>query len=219
MKKLHQEIEKTHTIAMDGCYLLQEDVGKQETVTKTKQRFYYNDGKMVKSDHITNPIMWWILKNKGLSIIGPELTSFHFAVDDQILRDYVIDNMNTYWLHRIQKNENMIVAAHLIPSNMVDMEIEWSIMGMLRQFYTLKECDITSKIDASEYALQHMPERWHPIIKEALHIRKGETIRHYPSKKQRMNDGIKCMKYIWNECNSIYQKNRINMKYIEKEEK
>ncbi|KAB7704368.1 DUF4111 domain-containing protein [Bacillus aerolatus] len=195
LSKIHQKIARKYKKAgMDGCYLLQEDMGKKQT--ETKKRLYFDAGKLEWGDHVTNPITWWILKNKGINIIGPKITAFHFDVDDSILVDYVIDNMNTYWLNRLNRNVKFKRMALLLPNKMVDWEIQWSITGMLRQLYTLREHEITSKVDAGEYSLNHLPARWHNIIKEAISIRKGLNRRYCDSKKQRINDTIECMKYI-----------------------
>jgi hypothetical protein len=203
---IHRELKKKYKkTGMDGCYLLWEDIGKQET--ETNKCLYANLGKVGRSTKV-NPITWWILRDKGISIIGPEITSFHFDVDESDLTDYVLNNMNIYWLNRMNTIARFKRIAPLLPNKLVDWQVHWCITGMLRQFYTLREHEIISKVDACRYAIPYMPERWHNIIKEALSIREGLNIRYCDSKKQRVNDTIQCMNYIINHCNNIY-KNQI----------
>ena len=201
----HRELKnKFKKTGMDGCYLLWEDIGKKQT--ETKKCLYVNEGKISWSKHVINPITWWILRDKGISIIGPEITSFHFDVDESALADYVLNNMNSYWLNRMNTISRFKRVVLLLPNKLVDREVQWSITGMLRQFYTLREHEIISKVDAGKNAIDYMPERWHNIIKEALSIREGLNIRYCESKKQRINDTIQCMNYILDYCNNMNKK-------------
>ncbi|UAL53795.1 MULTISPECIES: aminoglycoside adenylyltransferase domain-containing protein [Metabacillus] len=204
LSKIHQELEdKYKKTVLDGCYLLWEDMGNMKA--ETKKRLYANDGKVDWGNHVTNPITWWILKDKGINVIGPEINSFHFDVDESVLAAYVLNNMNTYWLKRMNRNKKFRRIAHLLPNKIVEWELQWSITGMLRQFYTLREHEVISKVDAGKFAINYMPERWHNIIKEAISIREGLSLRYCDSKKQRVNDMILCMNYILNYCNIMYK--------------
>ena len=53
--------------------------------------------------------------------------------------------------------------------------MDWVVLGILRTYYTLRERDITSKVDAAEYGLRHLPERWHWLIRYCLKIRQDGT--------------------------------------------
>ncbi|MEA0565872.1 nucleotidyltransferase domain-containing protein [Lysinibacillus irui] len=196
-KALNQKYKGT---VMDGCYLLVEDVGKDES--EIKNCLYVNDGKIKWSNEGVNPITWWILKNKGITILGTSIDTYDFNVNDKILNDYILKNMNTYWANRLKARKKYQSMSILLPNKLIDLEVEWSITGMLRQFYTLQEREIVSKVEASKYALKKLPERWHNIIKDAISIREGSNIRYYNSKKQRINDMIQCMDYILNTSNA-----------------
>ena len=84
----------------------------------------------------------------------------------------------------------------------IDTTIEWSVLGLLRQYYTLTEQDIISKVDAGEYGLKHISSEWYSIIHEAINIRKGVKNNHYTSDQQRVKDTIGFSKYIISYCNS-----------------
>jgi hypothetical protein len=201
LSNIHRELKnKYKKTGMDGCYLLWEDIGKKKT--ETKKYLYVNLGKVSRSNQI-NPVTWWILRDKGISIMGPEITSFHFDIDESALAEYVLNNMNTYWLNRMNTLARFQRIIPLLPNKLVDWQVQWCITGMLRQFYTIREHEITSKTKACKYAIQYMPESWHYIIKEAMSIREGLNIRYCDSKKQRINDTIQCMNYIINYCNNV----------------
>ncbi|MFJ8101177.1 aminoglycoside adenylyltransferase domain-containing protein [Lysinibacillus sp. NPDC096212] len=197
---LHKELNRKYkNTGMDGCYLLVEDIGKKQS--EVNGCLNVNEGKTNWSNDHINPITWWILKNKGITILGADVATYNFSVDERVLDDYVLENMNSYWSSRLEKIKKY--KAFLIPKNLVDSEVEWSITGVLRQFYTLQEHDIVSKVDACKYATHHLPEEYHNIINEAISIREGSNKRYCNSKKQRIDDTIQCMDYILKQCNSV----------------
>ncbi len=183
---------------MDGVYIMREDVGRLNL--GNDNYLNYNSGKIsYRSDF--DPIIWWILKTRGIRILGPERHALIFNIHLRHLVSYVNENMNTYWAQRVQRMETSITELYNLPAENIDYEIEWTVLGLLRQFYTLKEHDIISKLDAGEYALLHLPVEWHPIIKEAMNIRKVEKEMIFTSDKERINMAIRFSKYIIHYCN------------------
>ncbi|MCM3393349.1 DUF4111 domain-containing protein [Cytobacillus oceanisediminis] len=114
--------------------------------------------------------------------------------------------MNTYWANRIQSYEESIDELTQTADSAIDKEVEWTVLGILRQFYTLREKDIISKQGAGEYSLKHLPEKWHPIIVDAINIRRGEENRHYTSKRDRIEETIKLSKYLISQSAAIKNK-------------
>lgn len=144
LSKIHRElINKYKKTRMDGCYLLREDIGKKKT--ETIKCIYVNEGRLGRSNHVINPITWWILREKGISIIGPEISSFHFEVDKSDLVDYVLKNMNTYWLNRLKTIERFNRIVHLLPNKLVDWEVQWSITGVYANSIHLENIKLFQK--------------------------------------------------------------------------
>lgn len=186
--EIHQSIARNSKPDMDGYYLIQEEIGSQA------EGLYYNGGQL-QDKTVINPVTWWILKNKGIPVLGEEL---NIAVDRMDLLSYVSENMNTYWANRIRKIEDSDPLL-LLPKEFLNEEIQWSILGILRQYYTLREHDIISKLGAGEYALKHVPEEWHHIINEAIQIRKGTGKTFFESEKKRLDTASLFMEYILKE--------------------
>lgn len=198
---IHSKIANQFQIPeMDGVYIIKEDLGMLDL--GNENYLNYNNGKMsYRADF--DPIIWWILKTKGLRIIGSESHSFKYDIQSNHLVSYVHENMNSYWVQRVQRLDNSSVELSNFPTKDIETEIEWSVLGLLRQFYTLKEHDIISKLGAGEYALLHLPIEWHPIIKEAINIRKGNKEKIFTSDKERIETTIRFSQYIIHYCNQI----------------
>lgn len=185
---------------LDGVYVVRGDIGRLNL--DDDHYLNYNSGKLSCSSNF-DPIIWWILKMKGLKVVGTEQPTFEFDIHSQHLLSYVNENMNSYWAQRVQRMETSITEFFNLSVEEIDYEIEWTVLGLLRQFYTLKERDIVSKLGAGEYALQHLPLEWHPIIKEAINIRKGEKKNIFTSDKERIDATIRFSKYIIHYCSQI----------------
>jgi hypothetical protein len=201
---IHRTIEnKYNKPEMDGVYALSEDMGKlQKSIYDHIEYPYYNNGELVFGDYFNfNPITWWVLKNKGIKILGPEIEGFQLNIQPLDLTSYVLENMNSYWTNRVQMAEASFEQLIKLPTEQIDFEIEWTVLGLLRQFYTIKENDIVSKLDAGEYGLTQLPVEWHNIIKEAMNIRKGEKEEIFDSERDRLDSALRFSKYLINLCN------------------
>jgi hypothetical protein len=126
---------------------------------------HYHDGVLHASGHHDiNAVTWWVLKNRGIAVLGPEPSTLPYEADwDRLISD-MRQNINTYW-----------ASFTTSPTRIVwlwsDYGIQWTVLGVLRQWYTFKENAITSKTGAGEYALKHLPAQWHRLIQEAINIR------------------------------------------------
>lgn len=203
---IHKTLEEIYPKPeMDGVYIVKEDMGKTESNSSDNLvNPYYNNGEVHVREYFNfNPITWYLFKHKGIKVIGQETTSYKIELSSQEMCMYVLDNMNSYWAGRLQWIENSIDDVKEYSSIMIDKEVEWSVLGILRQYYTLKELDITSKQGAGEYGLENLPECWHRIIREAMNIRSGFQGRNFTSEVERINYTIGLLKYIIHHCNEL----------------
>ena len=78
-----------------------------------------------------------------------------------------------------------------------DSGIQWTVLGVLRQWYTH---DIASKTEAGAHALTHLPHRWHRLIEEALRIREQTTGALYSSRIGWAIDAVRFVDYVIQIC-------------------
>jgi len=200
LTEIHKTVAEKHkNIDMDGVYILWGDLGK---VTKEEPIFLVYNGGELNFEAYISPITWWIVKKNGINVVGPDRTSLSIDINTSEITKYVIENMNSYWASRIQRMENSIDELINFPSDVINQEIEWTVLGLLRQYFTLKEHDITSKLGAGEYALQHVPAEWHKIIKEAINIRIDVKENLFTTNQERIDATLAFSTYIINYCNN-----------------
>ncbi|KPL60166.1 MULTISPECIES: aminoglycoside adenylyltransferase domain-containing protein [Bacillaceae] len=209
-KTLQQKFQKPD---MDGVYIVKDDIGKMDSSCKDENEMhaYFNNGELNFGEYFNfNPITWYVMKHKGIRVVGPEILSSISGPSSQELCQYVLHNMNTYWVRRLHSFEESIEEVKHYPTAMIDTEIEWSVLGVLRQYYTLKEASIISKQAAGQYGLQELPEEWHSLIREAMNIRSGVQGVDSVSNDIRVKQTIKFLKYVISLCNHMNVEHHIH---------
>lgn len=198
LSKIHKSIEKDFPAwKLSGCYIQTCDLGHFEN--QIDPHPYYHDGKFHKKGYFEiNSITWWTMKNHGIAVTGQEPAELPFTVDWDLLITKMKDNLNSYWLSWTTRIDGFLTMLS-------DWGIQWAVLGVLRQYYTLRENSITTKIKAGEYALACLPSHWHLIIQEAINIREGKKKSLYWSKIARMMIAVNFVKYVIQKSNVEFQ--------------
>jgi predicted nucleotidyltransferase len=193
---------------LDCVYISWEQLSKISSKSKGRNEKYqfYNDGELQFGDYFNfNPITWWTLKNHGIKVIGRDSEVMKLEVSAEDLVSYVHNNMNSYWINFIQRVDKNKEALLDLPSKEIDLQLEWIVLGLLRQFYTIKEQNIISKLGAGNYGISSLSRQWHNIIQEAINIRKGINDRIYSTDRERLESTIRFSQYLIEHCNSIVE--------------
>ena len=186
--------QKYPKIQLDGSYLQEKDLGKLNDDLAPYPHF---DNQFNRAGHYdVNLITWWTLKHHGICVYGDALNTEAITVNWQALIDAMHVNLNSYWQDWASNPEKHQLLI-------LDGAIEWAVLGVLRQYYSFKEDSITSKIGAGDYALIHLPETWHTLVKDALLIRNNGTSL-YHDKLQRQTHAIEFLEFIIQQSNDIY---------------
>ncbi|RPI95566.1 MAG: DUF4111 domain-containing protein [Chloroflexi bacterium] len=184
LEEIHREVERKYPRwKLSGMYLLETQLGRADDF------LIYHDGFLTPHPSEPDPVTWWILKNHGIALLGSDPRDLPITVDANVLVTWTQENMNTYWKSWTRRPGRLILLLS-------DWGILWAVLGVARQFYTIREKRIISKRRAGDYALSVIPERWHRVIDEAIRIRtrSGEPL--YRSRLVRMFDTVNFMKYI-----------------------
>ncbi|RPJ26793.1 MAG: nucleotidyltransferase domain-containing protein [Chloroflexi bacterium] len=197
LRNIHRAIARNHPKwEMSGSYILPCDLGKLDD--EIEPHPHYHDGVLhsnTSSD--LNLVTWWELKNRGIAIVGETPHDLPFTVNWDLLLAKMRENLNSYWAGWANQ-PNRILRIYS------DWGIQWTVTGVLRQFYTFSENSITTKVRAAQYALGCLPIRWHKLIQEAINIREGKKESAYRFRVLRMLEAINFLKYIIQVCNSSH---------------
>jgi hypothetical protein len=194
LTKIHRALEDKYPgCLLSGSYLQWSDLGQfEETIEPAP---YYHDGVLHASGYNdVNAVTWWLLKHRGLAMAGPDPKALDFTVDWPQLIVKMRRNLNTYWVMFTRDPARIVWLFS-------NYGIQWTVLGVLRQFYTFREQTIVSKGEAGAYALDHLPARWHRLVQEALHIRKHRVGSLYRFRITRAIEAHRFLRYIIDLCN------------------
>lgn len=195
LKEIHLDLAETcRKPQLDGIYV--------QSSNLAAEGYFYNEGTFSKAVHDI-PVTWWLLKNKGVKILGAAASKLPLDVTTEELTTYVRKNMNEYWATRTSKMEQKKEQLMTYPVEHIETEMEWTVLGLLRQFYTLREQDIISKLAAGEYGLRELETKWHRLIQEAINIRQGNPQRNFTKNEERVHATITFAKELIRSCSSI----------------
>ena len=192
LKAIHQVISKQYASPyLEMIYLQASDLGKDAAQIEPFPSAHEGGFDPVGISRSTRS-HGGILKNYGITLKGTPAADLNFSVDWDTLIANMHINLNSYWA-------SYTYNPRYIAMLFSDYGIQWAVTGVLRQYYSFREHGITSKDGAALYALDHVPERWHRLLQEALNIRSETRPSLYRSPIVRGLDAFRFVKYIIRE--------------------
>jgi hypothetical protein len=193
LRSIHRTITtKYPRWKLDGSYLQWQDLGRlPDTIAPSP---YVAEGIFHPQGYRdVSLVTWWTLKHKGIVLLGSSPRSLTFTVSWDELVSRMHDNLNSYWLSWTR-------SPTRLPQLFTDYGIQWSVLGVLRLWYTFCEGDIVSKTDAGRYALNRLPARWHRLIQAAIDLRENPDRKYYKSRICRAIDAVLFLRYVIRLC-------------------
>jgi hypothetical protein len=194
LMEIHRAVEQQYPKwKLEGDYFQAVDLGCPDR--EIGAFLHYHDGKLEwRHQNVLGPVTWWILKNQGIPVFGPAPQAADLVVDMDSLLAGQVENLNSYWASWTRRPGRLAALFS-------DWGVQWTVLAVLRQFYTLRERRITSKVGAGEYALARLPERWCPIIREAMAMRESPRQSQYRSRIGRAVETYTLLRYVIRICN------------------
>jgi hypothetical protein len=197
LERIHRRLQRNFPKPnMNGMYLDAGSIGKRKEDVKSYPYFF--EGRMYTGGHMElSKVTWYQLKNNASAVLGAEPYSFNFNVTPEELKEEMRENINEYWKVWLNRHTGFAWrSALLLHSSLV----EWGVLGVSRQYYTMLTGGITSKAAAGKFCLQNAPSEYKQILEEAVCIREGKPSK-YSSKLKRRKDTVKYMKYVIDNIN------------------
>ena len=210
LEQLHKKIDRNfNTTRLNGCYITHSGLNVHNAATT--KTLYYREGRMKESIFEMVPITLYELKTTAITLRGIPAEKLPVVVETNDVNKFLFKNINAYWKNWITKNS--FFTIHQLQIIFFPRLTEWVVLGIARQFYTLKTGKITSKTKAGLYCLEHLPPEYHLIIQEAVKIRNDKG-NHFLSIKNsyyvkpsinRAKETMACAKYIIHLFNEEYK--------------
>lgn len=167
LQQLHLNLMKRYPEAkkLDGMYIQQTDLGKKNEQLGPYP--YCQNGSLAKKRGYwdLNDVTWWTLRQKGITICGVEAQQLPLATDWRDVLATMRYNVETYWASKAKKQYLFLF----------DEWVEFAVTTLSRILYTVEHQSIIGKDQAVREMLDRLPEEWHPLLSEALRLRKDST--------------------------------------------
>lgn len=199
LKRIHHALKQKYPQGnLSGSYLQWHDLGRAKADLQPHPHCHNGVVKVTDFQEMEF-VTWWTLKSHGLALIGPEPQELSFTLDWNEFMVATRENMNTYWVRFTREPVRMAWLFW-------DYGIQWAVLGVLRQFYSLNEHDIASKTRAGEYGLARLPESWQRIIQEAINVRNQSQMRSslYGSRLNRAVEAQRFLRFLIDLCNARF---------------
>jgi hypothetical protein len=140
------------------------------------RKFLYLDHgsrELVRSDHDDTLVVYWVLRERGVTLIGPEPCGLVSPVSVEALRREILETMHS-WRQEFLANPDKLNNRFYQP---------FAVLSYCRMLHTLQSGRIESKRAGAAWAKDALDRRWHRLIQRAWDDRPGD-----PALKAASND-------------------------------
>ena len=138
---------------------------------------------------IEEPIQRWVLREKGITLAGPDPKTFISPVTSDELRTATLEVLNSWWKPMLDDTRRLQDPEYQV----------YAVLTMCRMMYTLEFGIVVSKPQAAKWAVAKLDKKWSSLIEQALRWKLGSNFSHlsetldfmkfyisqpYPAKKQ-----------------------------------
>jgi hypothetical protein len=161
ISNLHQRIFTLPTVwaqHLEGSYIPADAL--REVDAGQTQFAYFDNGStaLAWSDHDNTAIMRWSLRERGITLVGPEPATLINPVTRSALIAEVIGSLRD--------------RARFLHDHPADLDNGWVqpyiVLTFCRGLHTISVGAVTSKPAAGKWAIDALDARWHPLIRRAL---------------------------------------------------
>lgn len=203
--QIHNETKTKHASPPLNCVYVPVSVFTNHH-PESAEVLHYLRGKLFYSPFEMATVTMIELQQHAITVSGPEASTLPVQMDQHSLNAFLHKNINTYWTHWNDQYEKQPVKYLLLA--LFPPLTEWSILGIARQYATLRTGKILSKTQAGEWIIKQIPDQYHPSIIRALGIRKQATkFRWLPSLRfsiNRANETIRCNRFLISKFKESY---------------
>lgn len=209
IERVHKAVERRCAgPGLSGSYLATGSLSAADP--ESIKTLSYHAGSVQYQPFDMAPVALAELKWNAFTIFGRAAGTLPVDTVEKQVDDFLHRNIHSYWKKWIQRHAavfNRKILLFLFPRL-----TEWAVLGVARQIYTLQTGKITSKKAAGFYCMAFLPDRFHPVVREAIAIREDD--RSYPlvgsyamaPSFNRLAQTIACVNYLIDIFDEVYKR-------------
>ncbi|WP_218184887.1 aminoglycoside adenylyltransferase domain-containing protein [Paenibacillus sp. 1_12] len=195
---IHEQLKAKHSCysVMEGQYTTSAHLSHSiQTPMIQFPKYFYGEYKGLTNGNIDSTSLW-ILKNHGITLHGAKPQHLLIDVDWPDLLIAMKYNLHKYWTEKAGHYESFVQ----------DHWVDDTVLTLGRIMYTLEHKQIVTKDQGGLFLLQLVSDEWHPLIQEAIRIRRGDgSPSVFVSNKERAIQTQSFVNYMIHICNETYK--------------
>lgn len=207
LRRIHRSIARKYPRALlSGSYLAAGSIrtGNPESILALT----WHEGALRRQALPMAQVSLFELKTNAITLFGPNAASLPITLSPDELIAFLHGNINSYWAGWIAQHASPFrrqILLWLLPRL-----TEWAVLGVARQWCTLHTQKIVSKTAAGQYCLNRVPEKFRPVIMQAIETRQDKRV--YPvlgkfairPSRTRMQQTVAFVRYMIDRFNREY---------------
>jgi predicted nucleotidyltransferase len=187
LEHIHTQLIQQHSFGgrLASLYVPFADIGKYNTEIAPYP--YIADGTFHTAGYFDlNAVTWWILKNNGICLLGPERSALPIETEWKEVLKAMDYNLHTYWAGKA-------ATADLFLS---DYWVMSCVATLCRILTAIEEGKIIAKSPALIHWRDRLPMNFRLLIDEAWRIRHDPSLPSlFPSPTERMSETLAFIQY------------------------
>lgn len=146
---------------LDGSYVPRSVLKRRD---RSRRRLLYLDRgrrRLVRADHCNRTVVRWVLREKGITLLGPDPKRLINPVEPHDLHEENRRDLRE-WAAEIRDGVTRVDDRHAQP---------YTVLGYCRMLYSLAHDRVASKPVAGRWAIAHLDDRFSGLIARALEAR------------------------------------------------
>jgi hypothetical protein len=168
LQDLHSEVFQLPSAwarHLEGSYIPKTALTHLPPPQREFQYLDHGSRELVRSNHDDSLVVYWVLREKGITLIGPEPRSLLAPVPCEALRREVLETMRT-WREHWLANPDSLNNRFYQP---------FAVLSYCRMLQTLQTGTVKSKPAGAAWARATLGGRWRTLIQRALDDRPGDA--------------------------------------------
>lgn len=166
LETMHTRLIKEHRLGkrLEVLYVPLSGLGKRRREIAPYPGVH--DGKFMPSGFSdVNGVTWWILKHRGIRLLGPERAELPFDYEWRQVLLTMRFNLDIYFVRQLERSYIYFF----------DAGVEFTVPNLCRILTTIEDNEIISKSASLKVWRERLPERWQLLLDESWRIR------HHPA--------------------------------------
>jgi predicted nucleotidyltransferase len=167
LQRLHRDVFELGSVwaqHLEGSYIPKDAL---RLLPPPQRRFLYLDHgsrELVRSDHDDSLVVYWVLRERAVTLIGSEPRSLVAPISKDVLSREILETMRTW-------REQLLATPGKLDSRWYQT---FAVLSYCRMLHTLQTGTVESKSAGAAWAKVTLDRRWEPLIQRAWDDRPGD---------------------------------------------